>query len=88
MSKELFFQAIGAERIEALCDAFEAELRADLASEGKYLGARFSPGYGDLPLTLQRDVFAALKPEKTLGLTLGENLLMTPTKTVTAIAGF
>ena len=52
------------------------------------LRPRFSPGYGDLPLAMQREIFAALPLEKALGLTLGENLLMTPTKTVTAIAGF
>ena len=82
-AKAQLFQAIGAERAETLCDAFCRDFGKDVP-----LRPRFSPGYGDLPLTLQREVFAALNLEKTLGLTLGENLLITPTKTVTAIAGF
>ena len=82
-AKAQLFQAIGAERAEALCDAFCREFGALLP-----LRPRFSPGYGDLPLAMQRDIFAALNLEKTLGLRLGENLLMTPTKTVTAVAGW
>lgn len=82
-AKAQLFQAIGAERVETLCDAFCRDFGKEIP-----LRPRFSPGYGDLPLTLQREIFAALELEKTLGLTLGENLLMTPTKSVTAIAGW
>jgi hypothetical protein len=81
-SRVLFLQAIGAERAEALCDLFCDSLHA--------LGdpaPRFSPGYGDLPLSFQIPVFALLAPQKTLGVTLGATLLMTPAKSVTAIAG-
>lgn len=51
-AKALFFQAIGAERIESLCDAFCEERREELQAEGKFLKPRFSPGYGDLPLEM------------------------------------
>lgn len=73
-AKALMFQAIGAERIEALCDAF-CKL------------PRFSPGYGDLPLDTQREVFAVLECEKKIGLTLNSSLLMSPSKSVTAFVG-
>ncbi len=86
-ARALLLQAIGAERVEALCDAFEAEMTDEMAREGYLLRPRFSPGYGDLPLTLQRDIFIALRPEKHIGLTLNESLLMSPTKSVTAIVG-
>ena len=76
-------QSIGAERIEALCDTFENILKAD----GIDLCPRFSAGYGDLPLELQRDIFKALDCPKNIGLTLNESLLMSPTKSVTAIIG-
>ncbi len=82
-AKAQLFQAIGAERVETLCDAFCRDFGKDVP-----LRPRYSPGYGDLPLSVQRDVFAALPLEKSLGLTLGDNLLITPTKTVTAIAGW
>ena len=82
----LFIQAVGTERIEALCDLFEDRIKKELASIGKATSKRFSPGYGDLPLELQKDIFALLSPER-IGISLGETLLMTPTKSVTAIIG-
>ena len=45
-ARGLFFQAIGAERIEALCDAFCARQAEELARQGLGVTQRFSPGYG------------------------------------------
>lgn len=78
-SLALCLQAIGAERIEALCDAFCAAY-----PDGR---PRISPGYGDFPLATQRDLFSRLDCPRAIGLTLNENLLMTPTKSVTAVFG-
>ena len=86
-SLALCIQAIGAERVEALCDAFSFELKEKYDSLGLTLTPRFSPGYGDLPLSFQKNIFAALECEKHLGLTLNDSLLMSPTKSVTAIIG-
>ena len=80
--KALIFQAIGAERIEKLCDQF----CKDMAKE-ENIKPRFSPGYGDLPLDLQKEIFAALDCGKNIGLTLNDSMLMSPTKSVTAIVG-
>lgn len=83
-AKALMFQAIGAERIEALCDTF----CADIAKEyNTGLKPRFSPGYGDLSLFTQKDIFAVLDCEKRIGLTLNDSLIMSPSKSVTAIVG-
>lgn len=82
-AKALMLQAIGTERVEALCDLF-----CDTLGKTRPLTPRFSPGYGDLPLSFQTAIFAALDPPKHLGVTLGETLLMTPSKSVTALAGF
>ena len=86
-ARALLLQAIGAERIEALADAVAADARADAAQRGLAVRPRFSPGYGDLPLALQREIFAALDCPRRIGLTLGGSLLMTPTKSVTALIG-
>ncbi len=86
-ARALMFQAIGAERIEALCDAFCADLEQSAHLRGQRTTTRFSPGYGDLPLELQTDIFATLKCEKHIGLTLNSSLLMSPSKSVTAIIG-
>lgn len=79
-AKALMFQAIGAERIEALCNCFCEDM-------AKAIRPRFSPGYGDLPLEAQRDIFAVLDCAKQIGLSLNDSLLMSPSKSVTAIMG-
>lgn len=83
-SRALIMQAIGAERIEALCDTFCADIEAEYGIKTR---ARFSPGYGDLPIERQKDIFALLDCERKIGLTLNESLLMSPSKSVTAIVG-
>lgn len=86
-SRALLLQAIGAERVEALCECFLAEIGEQMKKEGATLRPRFSPGYGDLPLSLQKDIFTALDCTRRLGVTLNESLLMAPSKSVTAIVG-
>lgn len=86
-TKALLFQAIGAERIESLCDAFCRDVAAQKAKDGYWTRPRFSAGYGDLPLATQRNVFAALDCSRRIGLALNESLLMSPSKSVTAIIG-
>lgn len=82
-SVALALQAFGAERAEALCDL----VARDVAIGRGETTPRFSPGYGDLPLELQKDVFSALDCSRRIGLTLNDSLLMSPTKSVTAIIG-
>lgn len=81
--KALFFQGIGAERIEALCDTFCEDMRREYGD----LRPRFSPGYGDFGIEHQKNIFASLELSKKIGLSLNASLLMSPTKSVTAICG-
>ncbi len=83
-SKALMFQAIGAERIEALCDLLCSDVSNQL---GVRLKNRFSAGYGDLPLSSQNDIFRVLDCTKKIGVSLNNSLLMSPTKSVTAFVG-
>ena len=83
-TKALFMQALGAERIESLCNAFCMDIKTACEEKGYHTGARFSAGYGDFSIERQRDIFALLSPQK-IGLTLNDSLLMSPTKSVTAI---
>ncbi len=83
-AKALLFQSIGAQQIEALCDAFCQDISISYQVE---CTCRFSPGYGDLPLQAQKHLFAVLDCEKKIGLTLNSSLLMSPTKSVTAFIG-
>jgi cobalamin-dependent methionine synthase I len=85
--KALCIQAIGSERAEAVCDMLCDDIKKEYAAQGYTPVARFSPGYADLPLSLQRDIFKALDCPRTLGITLSDGFLMSPTKSVTAIVG-
>ncbi len=76
-ARALILEAIGSERIEALCDAFSSDFGAP---------TRFSPGYGDLGLEAQKTLFSLLEPIK-IGLSLNDSLIMSPSKSVTAIMG-
>ena len=86
-SRALLCQAIGTERVEALCDAFCDSLAEKYGKEGCVPRPRFSPGYGDCPLSLQRELLLRLDASRRIGVTLNKSLLMTPTKSVTAIVG-
>ena len=85
--RALLLQAIGAERVEALCDAFLNEQKVEYEKKGMILKPRYSPGYGDLSLEAQIPLLAALDCRRQIGLTLTESLMMSPTKSVTAIVG-
>ena len=86
-AKALLLDAIGAERVEALCDALCEQLSGVYAARGLVLRPRVSAGYGDIPLSLQRDIFALLQPSGHIGLALNEGGLMSPSKSVTAFVG-
>ena len=86
-TKALLLDGLGAERIEALCDLFCEEESVRLQAVGATLTRRFSAGYGDLPLELQKSIFCALDCERNIGLTLNGSMLMSPQKSVTAIIG-
>lgn len=85
MAEALLLDACGSAAVEAGCDEMEKEIAAlfpDL-----FLTDRFSPGYGDLPLTLQGPLLALCGAEKRLGVHATDSCLLLPVKTVTAVAG-
>ena len=75
---------VGASLVENLCDKACEELEKEVIGEHR---PRFSPGYGDLDISSQNDFFKLLPMTTQLGITLSENYMMTPTKTVTAFIG-
>ena len=88
-SKALIFQSIGAERIESLCDVFCKYIKNQY-SQAPYnsnIRPRFSPGYGDFSIYFQNDIFRILDCHRKIGLSLCNSMMMTPSKSVTAIIG-
>lgn len=84
-SAALATDAVATERIEALCDEFCRRTDFELLPYGLHTGIRFSPGYGDMPLEFQREIFSVILPERSIGLTLNSSLMMSPSKSVSAI---
>ncbi len=78
--RALFFQAIGAERVESVCDLFCNEYPDRVRP-------RFSPGFGDLGLSYQPQILAVTNAKKNLSITLDDGFLMSPSKSVTAFMG-
>ena len=77
-------QMQGLREIEAWCDVLCEEL---VKEQGGTPQGRFSPGYGDLSLEVQREIFRVLEPAKHIGLCLSDSCVMTPSKSVTAFVG-
>ena len=83
----LTYDATGSEMVDAAAEWIQQFLNQQLKRGNEILTKRrFSPGYGDLELKNQAILFKLLDIEK-LGVKLTEDFLMTPEKTVTAIAG-
>lgn len=85
MADAVLLDALGSALVEQGCDAAEKELAARLP--GMYLTDRFSPGYGDLPLSVQPDILAVTDAERRLGVQVTDSFLLNPQKTVTAVIG-
>ncbi len=84
---QVIFDAAATALVERAADAANAHVRAYAADQGAYTSWRFSPGYGDLPLSVQGELLAALDATRQLGITLTPTDLMVPTKSVTAVVG-
>lgn len=85
MARAVILDACGSALVEQGCDETEKSIAARFP--GLYLTDRFSPGYGDLPLSLQPGICAVLDTERRVGIHVTPSLLMNPSKSVTAVIG-
>ncbi len=83
----MFMQGLGAERVESLTDTFNKEVHEAAAKMGYKDHARFSPGFGDVPISVQKEFLDSLDAGRRMGILLNESYLMSPSKSVTAIIG-
>jgi hypothetical protein len=84
--KAAIMQAVAASFIEEYVDLLNKKIKDDSNILGEKTRARFSPGFGDVSLQLQKDFFRILPCSK-IGLTLMDTLIMAPEKSVTAFIG-
>jgi len=87
MADAVIMDSFASVAIENVCNNFESDMRSLLEKETKYLTSRFSPGYGDLPIEIQKDLCGYLDTHRRIGLTVSDNYLMVPRKSVTAVMG-
>jgi len=75
----LILDACASVKIEDVLDQMEEEIQG-------YKTPRFSPGYGDLPLSVQANIISVLEGRR-IGVTVSESSLLLPKKTVTGFIG-
>lgn len=85
MAEALAVDCICSAAIEQVCDRAEEEIFSQLSYP--FRTWRFSPGYGDLPLTHQKELLAALNAYRRIGLAVTKSYMLVPSKSVTAIIG-
>ena len=84
--KAVIMQATGAMFIEEVVNLLNDKIKKDAEAQGFTAKPRYSPGYGDVSLDVQKDFFRLLPCTK-IGLTLMDTLVMAPEKSVTAFIG-
>jgi hypothetical protein len=87
LTKGLVFDACAAAAVESLCELVQNEIKNKAESMGFDITARFSPGYGDFPIELQKEIINVLKAYERIGLSVNESSVMIPRKSVTAVIG-
>ncbi len=85
MAKAVVLDSLASVAVEQVCNKVD-EIIAE-KYDGYYMTFRFSPGYGDYPISLQQDFLRMLDAPRKIGLTTNENFLLMPTKSVTAVMG-
>ena len=80
------FQATGAMYIEEVVDFANNQIVQIEKNQNNFTRPRFSPGFGDVSLEVQKDFFSLLPCSK-IGLSLMDTLIMAPEKSVTAFVG-
>ena len=86
LTKNFILDNCGTQMIEEVCDGIEEEVKEKLG-EGYYYTFRYSPGYGDYPISVHRQVVDFLDGYRRIGLTVTPSNLLLPRKSVTAIMG-
>lgn len=85
ISSAFVMDALASAAIEDICRLADEEIKNQLPD--CFFTWRFSPGYGDFPIDIQKDFLETLNAPKRIGLCTGENNILIPRKSVTAVAG-
>lgn len=85
MARAVVMDSLASVAVEQVCNAFDKIIAKKYSDYN--MTFRFSPGYGDYPIELQKIILQMLDAPKKIGLCTNDNFLLTPTKSVTAVLG-
>ncbi len=85
MTKAVIIDSLASVAIEKICDNIQDNIMEEFS--GYFQTYRYSPGYGDFPIEIQKDFLSVLDAPKKIGLTSTDDCILTPKKSVTAIIG-
>ncbi len=85
MLRTLALDCAASAGVEAVCDWIEETLQQQMPD--MHFRWRFSPGYGDLPVSLQPEILRVLDAGRRTGLTATPSCILLPRKSVTAVLG-
>ncbi|HCA05459.1 MAG TPA: hypothetical protein DEO32_06150 [Ruminococcaceae bacterium] len=85
LARAVVLDSFASVAIEQVCDKAELEIAEKFP--GYYLTFRFSPGYGDYPISLQKYFLTKLDARRKIGLSVNESSILIPSKSVTAVIG-
>lgn len=87
LTEHIVLDAIASETADAVADILHRNtVRGQAEARGFAVTPRFSPGYGDWPLSVQTAFASACEAER-VGITVDESSFMRPVKSVSAVFG-
>ncbi|MBU3217053.1 methionine synthase [Clostridium estertheticum] len=87
ITKGVIMDACASTAIEYVCDQLQDEIMKNALKEDLYITTRYSPGYGDFAIDNGAEILNVLDAYKKIGLSITENSIMLPRKSVTALIG-
>ncbi len=84
-SESVALNAIGSAYAERKADELLKVVRDEKEKQGFKTSFRFCPGYGDLPMNVNLKIAAALNAAKRIGLTVTEEGLLLPVKSIVGV---
>ncbi|WP_124099037.1 vitamin B12 dependent-methionine synthase activation domain-containing protein [Ruminococcus sp. Marseille-P6503] len=85
MTEAVITDCLASAAVEQVCNMAEEEIKSEL--DDCFFTWRFSPGYGDFPIGIQKDFLEVLNAPKRIGVNSTESMILTPRKSVTAVMG-
>jgi|LSQX01.3.fsa_nt_gb hypothetical protein len=87
LSRAVILDASATASIEQACDSLFKDLELELLPERQILTSRYSPGYRDFPLEIQKRLVETLGASRSVGIAVTATSILIPRKSITAIAG-